>query len=205
MRTNDTALRTLVDAIVVGEVEKCVRLINDWPESVAASFLQGATRQAAKQYFLSDVKRYIFAGDTALHLAAACYRTEIARILIDAGAKLNAKNRHGAEPLHAAAAGQPGSLSWNPVEQSKMLELLVKAGADPNATDKRGVTPLLIAVRTRCAAAVQTLLHHGADPKHTSKRGSTALNLAKITSGRSGSGSQEARSEQQKILRMLAV
>jgi len=154
---------------------------------------------------LSDVKRYIFAGDTALHLAAAYSRTEIARILIDAGAKLNAKNRHGAEPLHAAAAGQPGSLSWNPVEQSKMLELLVKAGADPNATDKRGVTPLLIAVRTRCAAAVQTLLHHGADPKHTSKRGSTALKLAKITSGRSGSGSQEARSEQQKILRMLAV
>jgi len=203
LQANDTALRTLIDAIVVDDFAQCFRLLSKRPELAAAYFQKGATRQTVKEYFLPDVARYILAGDTALHFAAAAYRTEIARLLIDVGTDVSAKNRHGAEPLHAAAVGQPGAHHWNPVEQSKTIKLLIHAGADPNATDKREVTPLHIAVRTRCAGAVQTLLRHGADPTRTNKSGSTALRLAKLTTGRGGSGSEEAKFEQQKILCIL--
>lgn len=203
MQTNDSRLRTLIDAIVAGDVAQCSRLMNEWPELAIAHFQEGATRHAAKKLFLPDIGRYIWAGDTPLHFAAAAYQTKVAQILIDAGAKVNAKNRHGAESLHAAATGQPGSLNWNPVEQTKMLELLVNAGADPNATDTRGVTPLHIAVRARCAAAVQSLLRQGADPTRTNKNGSTALKLAQFSTGRYGSGSEAARAQKQQILHML--
>ena len=148
MQTDDVALRRLIDAIVAIDPETCSRIIKDYPDLAKACFRRGATRQTAKKNFLPDLARYIVAGDTEPHVAAAAYRTEIARVLIDAGADVRAKNRHGYEPLHAAAAGLPPG-NWNPPAQSKMVKLLIAAGANPNATDKRGVTPLHIAVRTR--------------------------------------------------------
>ncbi|HZP04867.1 MAG TPA: ankyrin repeat domain-containing protein [Terracidiphilus sp.] len=203
MQPIDAGLQTLVDAIITDDLVQCSRLLRERPELATASFHEGASRQTANKYFLTRIKRYIWAGDTALHLAAAAYETKIAQVLIEAGALINAKNRHGAEPLHAAAVGQPGTPDWNLLEQSKMLELLIDAGSDPNTTDKRGVTPLHIAVRTRSAAAVETLLRRGADPTRTNKSGSTALKLAKLSTGKSGSGSEEARAQQQQILRLL--
>ncbi len=203
MQAHDAVLRALVDAIVANDPAQCSRLLHERPELAVAYFPEGATRQAAKEYFLPEIGRYISARDTALHFAAAAYRTDMARALIDAGAKINAKNRHGAEPLHAAAAGHPESGNWNPVEQSKTIELLIGAGADPNTTDKREVAPLHIAVRTRCAAAVQTLLWLGADPERANRNGSTALKLAKLSTGRGGSGSEAAKLQQRQILRML--
>jgi len=74
----------------------------------------------------------------------------------------------------------------------------------PDAIDISGVTPLHRAVRTRSAAAVKALLDRGADPNRKTKNGSTALRLAAVTSGRSGSGSTEAKAQQQRILRVLA-
>jgi hypothetical protein len=203
VRVNDAALRKLAEAIVANDLVKCSNLISESPELATAYFQDGAARQKSREYFLPGIGRYILTGDTALHFAAAAYRTEIARILIDAGADVRTKNRHGAEPLHAAAVGHPGSPNWNPDEQSKMLDLLIDAGADPNTRDKRGVMPLHIAVRTRCAIAVRTLLQRGADPTRTNKRGSTPAKLAKLTTGRGGSGSEEAKSQQKQILRML--
>ena len=204
MQTSDAAaLRTLVDAITADDLAQCSRLLRERPELATVSFREGASRQAANKYFLAGIKRYVWTGDTALHIAAAAYRTKIVRALIEAGALINAKNRHGAEPLHAAAVGHPGTPGWNPQEQSETLDHLIDAGADPNTIDKRGVTALHIAVRTRSAAAVETLLRRGADPTRTNKSGSTAFKLAKLATGRSGSGSEEARAQQQQILRLL--
>jgi hypothetical protein len=47
------------------------------PGLASAQFQEGATRHAVKPYFLDEIRRYVYAGDTALHIAAAAYRTEI--------------------------------------------------------------------------------------------------------------------------------
>jgi hypothetical protein len=97
----------------------------------------------------------------------------------------------------------PGSATWDPHAQARTIARLIAAGADPNAPDEGGATPLHKAVRTRCAAAVKALIDGGADPRCKNKSGSTALRLAQVNSGRGGSGSAEAKAEQQEILRLL--
>jgi hypothetical protein len=84
-----------------------------------------------------------------------------------------------------------------------MIALLIAAGADPDAVDMDGVTPLHRAVRTRCAAAVAALLDGGADAARRNKGGSTPLRLARLTTGRGGSGSPDAKAQQQEILRLF--
>jgi len=199
----DLALRELMAAIVASDSAVVERIIDASPELAAASLYAGATRLTAKEFFVDAIKRYIVAGDTALHFAAAAYESEMARKLIAAGANLRARNRHGEEPLHAAACGSPGSPWWDPAAQAATIRCLVEAGADPNAMNKFGVAPLHKAVRTRSAAAVRTLLDCGADPKQPNKSGSTPMLLARLNTGKSGSGSPEAKAQQQEILRML--
>lgn len=203
MATSDSALREFFDAIASANDDKASRLLTASLELATATFHIGVTRATAKSYFLDDIRRYIYAGDTALHIAAAGYRTELIGKLIKAGADVHAGNRLGDQPIHAAAVGAPGSRAWNPAAQAATIDCLIKSGADPNAADKRGVTPLHRAVRTRCAAAVRTLLDNGADPTRKNGNGSTPMLLATMTTGRSGSGSPEAKSQQQEILRLL--
>jgi ankyrin repeat protein len=199
----DSALMTLVRTIVAGDAHEAASLLAATPALARACFAAGATRQVAQTWFLARIKRYIYAGDTALHVAAAAYREEIARKLVAAGADVRARNRRGAEPLHAAAVGSPGSHTWNPPAQATMVAWLIEAGADPNAVDMDGVTPLHRAVRTRCAAAVKALLDGGADPARRNKGGSTPMRLAELTTGRGGSGSPAAKAQQREIVRLL--
>jgi hypothetical protein len=163
----------------------------------------GATRQRAKPFYLKSIEHYVYAGDTALHVAAAGYRTRIVRELITLGADPRARNRRGATPLHYASDGSPGSPNWNPDAQAAVIELLIRAGADANATDKSGVAPLHRAVRTRCAAAVRALLALGADPCLSNGNGSTPRDLALRATGRGGSGSPLARAQRTEILQLL--
>jgi ankyrin repeat protein len=144
-----------------------------------------------------------YAGDTALHIAAAAYEAGVARELVDAGAIVAAANRRGAQPIHYAVDGAPGSARWNPVAQQDTVMSLVDLGANPNAADKNGTRPLHRAVRNRCAAAVKALLDVGADPHAPNGSGSTAMQLARWTTGRGGSGSADARAQQQEILLLL--
>jgi ankyrin repeat protein len=97
----------------------------------------------------------------------------------------------------------PGSPTWDPRAQAATIASLIAAGADPNATDDSEVTPLHRAVRTRCAAAVQALLDGGADPRRKNKSGSTPMRLATSTTGRGGSGSLEAKAQQEEIVCLL--
>ncbi len=202
MVKSDLALRQLIEAIIAGNAEGAARLLAATPQLARARFQAGATRQSSEP-FLDQIGRYIYAGDTALHIAAAAYQTKIVSDLLAAGADVHARNRRGQEALHAAACGSPGSPIWNPSAQSATVMRLVEAGADPNAFDKSGVSPLHKAIRTRCAEAVRTLLDLGADPSLKNKSGSTPLVLARLNTGRGGTGSPEATVEQQKILRLL--
>ena len=195
--------RDFVEAIVAGDSVTAVRLLDASPLLAQARAARGATRQAAKQSFFDRILHYMYEGDTALHMAAAAYQTCIVEELIARGADVRASNRRGAEPLHYAVDGGPGLPAWNPSAQTKIITRLIRAGADPNAVDKSGVAPLHRAVRNRCAAAVRALIDGGADPQAPNRSGSTPMFLATQNTGRGGSGSVEAKAQQEKILRLL--
>jgi ankyrin repeat protein len=178
-------------------------LLSASPELARAHAEAGATRQEAKPHYFDEIEHYLYAGDTALHMAAAGYRLDIVRKLIVLRADVRARNRRGAEPLHYAVDGIPGSHAWDPSAQAATVACLIEGGADPNAVDKSGVGPLHRAVRTRCAAAVKELLEGGADARRRNKSGSTPLQLAIWNTGRGGSGSPEAQAQREEIVRLL--
>ena len=200
----DVALMAMMRAVAAGDAAVALAMLDAQPGlSRACLTNKGATRQDAKAHFLDDIGHYVYRGDTALHIAAAGYRTDIVRRLIARGSDVGAKNRLGAEPLHLAAMGMPGASHFNPPAQAATITCLIEAGSNPDARDKQGVAPLHRAVRTRCAAAVAALLAGGADPRATNKSGSTPTKLAEMTTGRGGSGSAEAKAQQQEIVRLL--
>jgi hypothetical protein len=195
--------RHFVEVIISGDSVTAIRLLDASPHLARERTARGAIRQAPKENFFDWIRHYINEDDTALHMAAAANQTRIAEELIARGADVRAKNRRGAEPLHYAVDGGPGSPVWNPREQTKIIVRLIRAGADPNAVDKSGVAPLHRAVRNRCAAAVRALIEGGADPLAPNKNGSTPMLLATLNTGKSGSGSAMAKEQQQEILRFL--
>lgn len=140
---------------------------------------------------------------TALHVAAFSYNHDLVNALVACGADVHARNRRGAQPLHAAAMGTPGTESWKPLSQAAVVRALVEAGADPDAKAAGGVTPLHRAVRNRCSDAVRELLVLGANPQVRNENDSTPMDLVHATSGRSGSSSAAAKEEQRKIERLL--
>src|SRR6266508_4780102 len=169
------ALQTLLRAIAARDQRTTSRLLAEAPSLARMAVRVGASRDAERTYYLEEIAHYAYAGDTPLHIAAAAYQRDIAAELVSRSANVSARNRRGAEPLHYAADGTPGSPSWNPDAQHSVVEFLIEVGADPNAEDKSGVTPLHRAVRTRCTSAVRALLSNGADALRRNKGGSTPL------------------------------
>ncbi|HEY4611142.1 MAG TPA: ankyrin repeat domain-containing protein [Ilumatobacteraceae bacterium] len=192
-------LIALMRAMGCGRGDTVVQALSADPHLAKARLDRG------DELFVPECHAQVYAGDTLLHAAAFTYDVETARAFVSAGADVHAKNRRGAEPLHSAVMGSPGSDKWNPDGQVAMIAFLVEAGADPNARASGGVTPLHRAVRNRLSAAVQGLLSAGADPQATNDSGSTALMLAQWTTGRPGSGSPEAKDEQERIIAMLTA
>lgn len=156
---------------------------------------------SAPKLYRSKIFHWIYAGDTALHLAAAGHRAAIARLLLAAGADPNAATNHRkSTPLHYAADGFITGPAWNADQQIKTIDCLLRNGADLHRPDANGATPLHRAVRTRCAAAVKYLLRAGADPTMKNKPGSTPFHLAVQNTGRGGSGAPEAINAQRQII-----
>ena len=71
-------------------------------------------------------------GATPLHLAITFDKLDIAELLINNGADVNAKNSDGATPVHLAITSDKGDIA----------ELLINKGADVNAKSIYGDTPL---------------------------------------------------------------
>ena len=100
-----------------------------------------------------DVNEKDRRGSTPLFYAAAYGSLEAMRILVAAGADVNASNAFGATPLLVA------------VTEPEKVRFLVDRGADVNARSKMGRTPLWIAAATDGASAtVRLLLDRGAKP-----------------------------------------
>ena len=153
------------------------------------------------KFYDSGIFHWIYAGDAALHLAAAGYRVEIVRLLLAAGADPNAAaNRRHSSPLHYAADGFINGPAWDAKKQVATICCLLDHGANIHSQDKNGATPLHRAVRTRCAAAVRCLLRAGGDPTSRNKSGSTPFHLAIQNTGRGGTGAAAAISAQREII-----
>jgi ankyrin repeat protein len=189
--SQESLFAKLVDAAVGGRTDVVSQLL--------ASDRYLATVRSDAECFVAAATHQLYAGDTALHMAAAAFQRAVAELLVRSGADSRARNRRGAEPLHYAA----DTNHWAPAAQCETIEYLLSAGADPNALDNGGIAPLHRAVRTRSSEAVRALLEGGADVRKRNGSGSTPLHLAVHDTGRGGSGSDLAREEQRKIIAIL--
>src|SRR5215469_2684061 len=187
-----SAFLEFIRLVVAGDTDCASRRLSATPALATTASAVGATRQQATALFFTAIAHYLSAGDTALHMAAAASSRPMAELLMTHGADCRARNRRGAEPLHYAADGG----RREPRAQAGVIEYLISMGAEPNAVDKTGVAPLHRAVRKRSLAAVRALLDGGADPRKPNKSGSTPLHLAVQNTGKSGSGSDQARRQQ---------
>ena len=111
-------------------------------------------------------------GLTALVLAAHSYKS--AKILIDAGADVNAKSKIGLTPFMTAAA-YPGNTA--------LLRLMLEKGADTKVS-ALGATALTLAALTGDADSTELLLQSGADPNAAGPGGFSALHLAVMRADR---------------------
>jgi ankyrin repeat protein len=194
-----SALLDFVRAVIDGDLSQVSRRLAASPALATAFAEVGAERHGAPGFFYDEIAHYLYAGDTALHMAAAAFRRPVAELLITHGADCRARNRRGAEPLHYAADAN----HWDPDAQAETIEYLISVGADPNAVDRSGVAPLHRAVRTRSLPAVRALVDGGANPRQPNRTGSMPLRLAVRTTGRGGSGSPHAREQQAGIISLL--
>jgi ankyrin repeat protein len=196
---SDRTLLALCRAIAARDSLQIEQALDAERDLASRAMRVGASREDPQTYFLAEIRHYVYAGDTALHVAAASHQAASAELLVERGADVCGRNRRGAEPLHYAADRNQG----DPMAQRDVIAYLIEEGANPNALDKSGVAPLHRAVRTRSSEGVAALIENGADPLMRNKRGSTPLHLAVQTTGASHSGSDKAREEQGRIVAYL--
>jgi ankyrin len=99
-----------------------------------------------------DVNTKYRNGETMLH-AAAVGNYDVAWLLIENNADVNAKDAVGRIPLHEAAM-------WG---DKDVTLLLLKNGANVNALDNSGKTPIIIAAARNNIEVVKVLLDYNAD------------------------------------------
>ncbi|HYF61781.1 MAG TPA: sigma-70 family RNA polymerase sigma factor [Herpetosiphonaceae bacterium] len=109
-------------------------------------------------------------GFTALHRAAGDGAAELAALLLQAGADVNARSNFGETPLHSAVSAN----------HPEAAALLLSRGADPNAALPIGLTPLHWAVMRGYRPLIDALLAAGADPDRPDQHGRTPRDWARI-------------------------
>lgn len=67
----DAGLAELLRAIASGDTAHAVRILDTSPALATAPVSVGASAEAADGCFLTEIRHYFYAGDTALHIAAA--------------------------------------------------------------------------------------------------------------------------------------
>lgn len=109
-------------------------------------------------------------GWTGLQLAAYGGHEDVARLLLDRGAHVQATstNQMANTALHGAIAGK----------RARLVALLLDRGADPEATDSWGNAALHLAAHEGNSEIVETLLGHRVNLNSRRKDGKTPLAVA---------------------------
>lgn len=120
-----------------------------------------------------DVNQRSPDGFPLLGLAVFFRQRDTAKLLIDAGADVNARSRNtfNVAPVHGAVAR--GDIDT--------LELLLSKGADPNLVQQRWLRPIHEAAASGSLRIVALLLMFGADPAAVTEDGRAPADFAKAS------------------------
>ncbi len=105
---------------------------------------------------------------TPLGIALEMNKSEIATMLIEAGAKVSVPSRTVPPIMIAAMRGQ-----------TEIVKLLVAKGANVETTDSNGSTPLLLAVDSDRYELAEYLISAGANVNARDRRGQTPMSIAR--------------------------
>lgn len=104
-------------------------------------------------------------GEPPLCAASNCLAVEIAELLLDYGANVEAANEMGQKPLFLACQARMDYSKREAACRLKMAKLLLASGADVNGANEFGFTPLRQAVlAVNDYDLARLLLRHGASP-----------------------------------------
>lgn len=145
------------------------------PEQLQEAFLEAALGEEidrVRELIAArvDVDAKTHDGYTALHITAMNGNTELAKLLIAAGAALETKNEVGDAPLHVASSSY-----------LEIVKLFINERANPNAQGREGLTPLHIAAQAEEVqgySIAKFLLDSGADVNVEDNKNCTALDVA---------------------------
>ncbi len=108
--------------------------------------------------------------DFPMHTAASAGQVEIARMLLDAGAVLDAEDTDASTPLHNACV----------TRHAEMVAFLLERGASVTRRDRNGAYALSFAAAGGDTAVVRMVLEAGADLFHRSPTGVSLLHFAAL-------------------------
>jgi hypothetical protein len=172
----DPTVPPLTRAVALGDVARASRLLAAGAKvNTPDRYGETALMVAALREDLTAVRQLLAAGAavnaqdanglTALFSAG---NVDIAKVLIEHGADVNATSRQGIRPLMEAAR-----------YSLPVVQLLIANGAAVNARDEGGQTALVGAILKWRPDIVRALVSAGADVKAKDNEGSTPLSLAR--------------------------
>ncbi len=155
--------------------------------ALAKAICQGDVATVKKRLAAGVSVDAVYEDCSLLQGAAACDRADVAKLLLDSGAKPSTRNAKGVSAIHVAAAAgsartvklllehhvavdevattQLTALHYAAIaQQSEVLKLLLAHGANPNARDEGGRLPLEYVSGIGATDVAKILLAAGADP-----------------------------------------